>query len=132
MVIKALETLEEFEKAQIITDGRLNGRSYAYKCGLADGKRKALEQETCADAVSRKRLMDNYNGVETPVGYRKVVDLEVIKNMPSVTPTRKKGKWIEVWDKDHLVILAYKCSECETMRNTKNKLLCRLWGRNGE
>lgn len=56
---------------------------------------KALEQEPCEDCVSRKRLMDNYNGVETPVGYRKVVDFEVIKNMQSVTPTRKKGKWIK-------------------------------------
>lgn len=45
VAIKALETLEEFEKAQIITGGRLNGRTYAYKCGLEDGKRKALEQE---------------------------------------------------------------------------------------
>ena len=45
MAIKALETVEEFEKAQIITGGRLNGRTYAYKCGLEDGKRKALEQE---------------------------------------------------------------------------------------
>ena len=48
MAIKALETLEEFEKAQIITGGRLNGRTYAYKCGLEDGKRKALEQEPTA------------------------------------------------------------------------------------
>ena len=31
----------------------------------------------------------------------------------------KEGKWIEVWDKDHLIILAYKCSECGSMRNTK-------------
>lgn len=45
MAIKALETVEEFEKAQIITGDRLNGRTYAYKCGLEDGKRKALEQE---------------------------------------------------------------------------------------
>ena len=45
VAIKALETLEEFEKAQIITGGRLNGRTYAYKCGLEDGKRKALEQD---------------------------------------------------------------------------------------
>lgn len=44
-IIKALEILEEFEKAQIITGGRLNGRTYAYKCGLEDGKRKALEQQ---------------------------------------------------------------------------------------
>lgn len=48
LAIKALETLEEFEKAQIITGGRLNGRTYAYKCGLEDGKRKALEQEPTA------------------------------------------------------------------------------------
>lgn len=45
MAIEALETLEEFERAQIITGGRLNGRTYAYKCGLEDGKCKALEQE---------------------------------------------------------------------------------------
>lgn len=45
MAIKALEMIEEFERAQIITGGRLNGRTYAYKCGLEDGKRKALEQE---------------------------------------------------------------------------------------
>lgn len=31
----------------------------------------------------------------------------------------KVGKWIECWDEDHLVVLAYQCSECETMRNAK-------------
>jgi hypothetical protein len=51
MAIKALETVEEFEKAQIITGGRLNGRTYAYKCGLEDGRRKALEQEPVLDKV---------------------------------------------------------------------------------
>lgn len=49
MAIKALEIVEEFEKAQIITGGRLNGRTYAYKCGLEDGKRKALEQNTVSE-----------------------------------------------------------------------------------
>ena len=44
MAIKALEMVEKFEKAQIITGGRLNGRTYAYKCGLDDGKRKALDK----------------------------------------------------------------------------------------
>lgn len=76
---------------------------------------KALEQEPCEDCVSRKRLMDNYNGVETPVGYRKVVDFEVIKNMQPVRPIRKKGKWItkiksdrrnDIWPTNP------KCSEC--------------------
>lgn len=45
MAIKSLETMEEFERAQILVGGRLNGRAYAYKCGLEDGKRKALEKE---------------------------------------------------------------------------------------
>ena len=53
MAIEALEIVEEFERAEIITSGRLNGRTYAYKCGLEDGKRKALEQQpthgTCKD-----------------------------------------------------------------------------------
>jgi hypothetical protein len=44
MAIEALKTLGDFERAQIITGGRLNGRTYAYKRGLEDGKRKALEQ----------------------------------------------------------------------------------------
>lgn len=44
MAIEAIKTLEDFERAQIITGGRLNGRTYAYKCGLEDGRRKALEQ----------------------------------------------------------------------------------------
>lgn len=58
MAIKVLETLEEFEKAQIITGGRLNGRIYAYKCGLEDGKRKVLEQGSrwilCSERLPNK------------------------------------------------------------------------------
>lgn len=53
MAIEALKTLEDFERAQIITGGRLNGRTFAYKRGLEDGKRKALEQQPCEDSISR-------------------------------------------------------------------------------
>lgn len=91
MAIKALEIVEEFEKAQIITGGRLNGRTYAYKCGLEDGKRKALEQQPSEDCVSRKAFMDSYNGIETPIGYRKVVDMQVVEDLPPVKPTFPKG-----------------------------------------
>ena len=45
MAIESIETVEKFEKAHIITGGRINGRAYAYKCVLEDGKRKAQEQE---------------------------------------------------------------------------------------
>jgi len=58
IAIEALEILEEFEKAQIITGGRLNGRTYAYKCGLEDGKRKVLKQSPrwipCSEKLPEK------------------------------------------------------------------------------
>jgi hypothetical protein len=41
--IEALRTTEDFERAQILIGGRLNGRTYAYKCGLEDGMRKKVE-----------------------------------------------------------------------------------------
>ena len=50
MAIKALETVKEFERAQIITSGRLNGRAFAYKCGLETGKRKVDEIKQVVDA----------------------------------------------------------------------------------
>ena len=76
-----------------------------------------LEQEPCEDCISRAEVMENYNGVETPVGYRKVVDMEVIKNMQSVYPKAKTGHWVEYtrvlipepinkWEQ------AWYCSEC--------------------
>ena len=36
------------------------------------------------DLISREYLKKNWNGIDTPVGYRKVVDLEVINNAPTV------------------------------------------------
>lgn len=68
---------------------------------------KALEQEPCEDCVSRKRLMDNYNGIETPVGYRKVVDMDIVKSLPSVQPTRIHAQW------EYLKHDKAKCSNCE-------------------
>jgi len=114
--IKALVMVEEFEKAHIITGGRLNGRTYAYKCGLEDGKRKALEQEEyykdlaqsyektivkLTEAIAEQQPSDDC------VSRQKVITIiqnhwwnckdidELVKALPQVTPTRKKGKWIE-------------------------------------
>ncbi len=54
---------------------------------------KATSVVECSDAISRKECMDNYNSVETPVGYRKVVDMDVIENMQPVKPI---AQWIPV------------------------------------
>ena len=50
---------------------------------------KALNQDPCEDAISRKSMLDylKYLHGEMP-------EEEFIKALPSVTPARKKGKWI--------------------------------------
>ena len=94
MAIKALEIVEEFENAQIITSGRLNGRAFAYKCGLEDGERKALEKQS-DDCVSRQAVIDTVNNtiakyIPTFIGPYEKIPLELaraIKNVSPVTPT---------------------------------------------
>jgi hypothetical protein len=117
MAIEALKTLGDFERAQIITGGRLNGRTYAYKRGLEDGKRKVLEQEPCEDAVSRKAVFETIDDCNSD-GLKGIFcsydDGErfkkYIKELPSVTPTRKIGKWITNSDFPDEII----CSCCNT------------------
>lgn len=115
-IIKALEIVEEFEKAQIITGGRLNGRTYAYKCGLKDGKRKALEQQPSDDCVSRaevkqfveyiQSIKDSHNAEGTPINYGTICDLVIrgwkLMELPPVTPTHgtcKDCRWL-ITDED--------------------------------
>ena len=98
-IIKALEIVEEFEKAQIITGGRLNGRTYAYKCGLEDGKRKALEQQPSEDCVSRQAVLETIDDCNSD-GLKGIFCSyndgerfkECIKKLPPVTPTHGKCK----------------------------------------
>ena len=53
----------------------------------------ALDQEPCEDAISRKSMLDyiKYLHGEMP-------EEEFVKALPSVTPARKKGKWIVLKD----------------------------------
>ncbi len=32
--------------------------------------------------------------------------------------SKECGRWKEVWDKDHLTMIAYECSKCEVFSNT--------------
>jgi hypothetical protein len=77
------------------------------------------EQQTCEDCVSRKAVMfeidESYN----------IVDLEKrIKDLPSVQPTRPKGKWIPYYDRwgDVITIVShFKCSVCGEYDYDKDK-----------
>jgi len=57
---------------------------------------KALEQEPCEDAVSRAEVLKGYVTVAMPYGAaKKLVPVDYINNLPSVTPTRTR-KWIPI------------------------------------
>lgn len=56
---------------------------------------KALEQESCEYAVSRKGVVEYIKASDAELGHDSENELVVedILNMPPVTHTRKKGKW---------------------------------------
>ena len=76
--------------------------------------KERLEQEPCENAISRQ---DTLKTIIKHLGIRSEEYLlpaeeaiyKVVKNMPSITPQQKVGKWIRI-DKDKL-----KCSECEVI-----------------
>jgi hypothetical protein len=70
---------------------------------------KTLDQQPCEDAISRrdvKKYLSAPNENGDRVIYESDLDL-----LPSVTPTRKKGKWVDI-KKDGNRIYRCRCSEC--------------------
>lgn len=78
---------------------------------------KALEQEPCEDAISRSsvfEIMGNLMSIpydlDRPINKKDVSEsMNEIKALPSVTPARPKGHWINI-DKTHS-----KCDKCESV-----------------
>jgi hypothetical protein len=64
---------------------------------------KAIEQESCEDAVSRKAVLEIIEREEF-----KGDALSEIESLSPVTPTRKKGKW----RKEYWGAMYDTCSEC--------------------
>lgn len=75
---------------------------------------KILEKE-CEDAISRKAVLDMATTIQTDDcsgnEVMKVVDVDDIKTLPPVIPTRKKGKWIFSGNYDEEGMLY--CSNCK-------------------
>lgn len=85
-----------------------------YNKGYADAK-KALEQESCDDAISRTDMLDAIGHGTTYTSE----DLQrIIKALPSVTPKREQGEWIkgEPWSEGYgmgeTYGYYYTCSKC--------------------
>ena len=84
---------------------------------------KALEQEPCTDAISRQAVLER--AINAPIAkvmtedkviYRKIVFADEIENIPPVTPAEKVGHWID-HQEDRWIYA--KCSECETIHDTR-------------
>jgi hypothetical protein len=83
---------------------------------------KALEQQTCDDAVSREEAIDRMMRKNMPVGedntkerfryLQWLSDLETIKELQSVKPQRSKGRWIQQEDIHKHHYGWFFCSEC--------------------
>ena len=69
---------------------------------------QALEQQPSEDCISRKQALDD-KGLAVFHRYDDYVKMRnYLKALPSVTPQRKRGKWIFREDMGH----QYCCSEC--------------------
>ena len=72
-----------------------------------------LEQKPCEDAISRREALKCLNGAWGDYSVLNEV-FERIDKLPSVTPSRPKGRWIKAkpWMLDN-TSYKWECSECE-------------------
>ena len=89
---------------------------------------KTLEQETCEDAISKASVFEILgNLMSIPYDFDRQINekdvsesMDEIKALPSVIPTRKKGKWLVLKDEYGDICEAI-CSCCEDNGNHKWK-----------
>lgn len=74
---------------------------------------KALEQQPNEDCVSRQAVLERINdwwGITSISGEPTLCDC--IRDLPPVTPTRKKGEWVDIHDREEWYGDQYRCSLC--------------------
>ena len=73
---------------------------------------KALEQQTCEDAVSREAVLDIFaDNVDATRPYSTA--WEKIRDLPSVNPQQRVGHWIQTQEKDDAEpFILWECSCC--------------------
>lgn len=75
-------------------------------------KKYTPKQQPCDDAVSRVAVCEIISDIRDCIsveGYCAII--ERLKKLPPVTPQKKSGHWIAVYQGDE--IINYRCSECE-------------------
>ena len=102
------------EAIKRIKEVRFTIQPYQYINEALDMAIKALSQEPCEDAVSRQAVLersyDRYDyTTDKPI---EVVNVDEIKELPSVLPKRKKGEWIDYQDEGYV-----ECPICGSATN---------------
>ncbi len=75
---------------------------------------KALEQQPCEDAVSRKRIFSAIHNTHLPKKYEEPL-WNKVSDLPLVTPKEKTGRWISFGiqgEIDGQIVRAFTCSKC--------------------
>ena len=80
---------------------------------------KALEQEPCEDAISRKEVLDYLNKMPSELTSdgrrmvrRRTLEEYISDTLPPVNPQPKKEHWIPVKSRIGIMPEQYECSEC--------------------
>ena len=110
-----------------------DGEDFDYISEAFDIAIKALEQQTCEDAISRQAAIDAANKVieRDTSGNNDVVNAMIawsayIKSLPPVAPQSKTGHWIV---HDHgLDAKYYQCSICKGFDRDKKRKYCKWCG----
>ena len=105
-------TREEQKKAlEVWYDIRFDNKKFeeARKISI-----KALEQEPCEDAISREDAIESAKGIYNSNSEAKALCIiTMLKELPSVTPSRHKGHWI--YDE---TLENWRCSKCNETPKT--------------
>lgn len=112
IVIKALEQEPQTERIEYGTDGN------PYVLSITNGK--ALEKETCNNAISRAEVHDllaTWLSDKLDEKTREVLEVidGKVEDMPPVTPKQRTGHWISFGvqgEVDGQIVQGFTCSEC--------------------
>lgn len=76
---------------------------------------RALEQEHCEDCISRQAAIDAFNAFADEVNQDTDIHeaIEIVLNLPPVTPAEKVGRWVLIQRDKYIDI---NCSECGNTR----------------
>lgn len=124
----AIKIMAESEKPKTIQEKQAESEKYqkAFDDGYESGYAQArfdYEPQPCEDAISRAEILKKQYPKASSLKYLKptyIVDVNDIESLPSVTPSRPKGKWIKI----PITRCYYPCDGCVKNKKYANDEWC--------